>query len=145
MTVKHSSKRKWMRRAALATGLLVTYPFILLGIEYSASKWSPKITTKTELQQVIDKRKEKLGIEEHIEGVLRPETIGMSGTSINSGMKKIYVGGDLATQIVVDHELYHNHKRDNEVSQIDTIKERLETIYLEEPCARIYSLLRIRL
>jgi hypothetical protein len=145
MKVKYSSKRKWMRRTALTAGLLVTYPLILLGIEYSASKLLfPKIKTESELQQVIDKRKEKLGIKENIEGVLFSETTGMQGIA-SSGEEVICVGGDLATQIAIDHELYHRYKRDMDLSQKLTIKEKIKNIYIEEPRARIYSLLGIKL
>lgn len=143
---KKSKKRSWIRRGTLAAGLLVTYPLTLLGIEYLASRWlSPKITSQPELQRVIDERKERLGIEERIEGVLLQETIGVSGASINTGMKKIYVGGDLATRIVVDHELYHEHKGDMDISKNFTTIQIIKNTYIEEPCARIYSLLGIKL
>lgn len=91
------------------SGLVGTLCLSWLGFQFAQlhqQLTSPKIQTQSQLEELIEIEKQKLGCTKDIEGYLIKST-GFGASQRVKTRYRIYLGGFLASQPIVAHEVYH--------------------------------------
>lgn len=145
----------------LTSGLVGTFCLSGLGFLFAGlhqQLTSPKIKTQSQLEELIETEKQKLGCTEDIKGYLTKSTGFGAAQKVNTHYN-IYLGGFLASQPTLAHEVYHicrghldnaprmrvspteRTKIHDEVIQGDLTNIQIDNSFKKEFAAQIYNTL----
>jgi len=147
MVITKRFHRKYFYISVIA---LLPVNFFLLSIcvgELVHLGFSPKIHTQTQLEDVLNKKRNELGIDPSvdIEARLMPFTYRADFEIISDNKYRMAMGGFYAKEAAVDHESYHifdGHTSDrNNRSGLNFFR----YLFWEEPQAALYQITGIKL